>query len=148
MRMSARRPSPVRRRNSMTEDSVEPALRHSLDQSLATTTFDPEDFAITGAWLSPPFRPTADGAPAMISVGLNSDDLSYAYVALDPPGRRLVAGVWEDTGLTNSVWLDLRPAEALELGRRLQICGEVAARFAEAFPEEADEAEDDQAVGP
>src|SRR5664279_5224002 len=73
MRMSARRPSPVRRRNSMTEDSVEPALRHSLNQSLATTTFDPEDFAIAGAWLSPPFRPTADGAPAMISVGLNAD---------------------------------------------------------------------------
>jgi hypothetical protein len=65
-----------------------------LAQALATTTFDPEDFAITGTWLSPPFRPTADGAPAMITVGLNSDDLSYAYVALDPPGRRLVAGVW------------------------------------------------------
>ena len=130
----------------MTED----ALRHSLDQSLATTTFDPEDFAITGAWLWPPSRPTVDGAPAMISVGLNSDDLSYAYVTLDPPGRRLVAGVWEDTGFTSSVWLDLRPAEALELGRRLQICGEVAAQFAEAFPEEPDEAggADDQAVGP
>src|ERR1035437_1662790 len=119
---------------------TEGAVRHSLNQSLATTTFDPEDFAIAGAWLSPPFRPTADGAPAMISVGLNSDDLSYAYVTLDPPGRRLVAGVWEDTGFTSSVWLDLRPAEALELGRRLQICGEVAARFAEAFPEEPDEA--------
>ena len=116
-----------------------------LAQALATTTFDPEDFAITGTWLSPPVRPAADGAPAMISVGLNSDDLSYAYVALDAPGRRLVAGVWKDPDFTDSVWLDLRPAEALELGRRLQICGEVAARFAEAFPEEA---EDDQAVGP
>ena len=86
----------------------------------------------------------------MISVGLNSDDLSYAYVALDPPGRRLVAGVWEDTDFTNSIWLDLRPAEALELGRRLQICAEAAARFAEAFPEEPDEVAgaDDQAVGP
>ena len=121
-----------------------------LAQALATTDFDPEDVAITGAWLSPPFRPTADGAPAMVSVGLNSDDLSYAYVALDPPGRRLVAGVWEDTDFTNSIWLDLRPAEALELGRRLQICGEAAARFAEAFPEEPDEAggADEQAVGP
>jgi hypothetical protein len=125
----------------MTEDSLEQALQHSLNQSLATTTFDPEDFAIAGAWLSPPFRPTADGAPAMISVGLNSDDLSYAYVTLDPPGRRLVAGVWEDPDFTNSVWLDLRPAEALELGRRLQICAEAAARFAEAFPEEPDEAD-------
>ena len=126
----------------------EDSLRHSLDQSLATTTFDPEDFAIAGAWLSPPFRPTVDGAPAMISVGLNSDDLSFAFVSLDAPGRRLVAGVWQDAEFTDSVWLDLRPAEALELGRRLQICGEVAARFAEAFPEEPDEAEDDHAVGP
>ena len=68
---------------------IEDSLRHSLDQSLATTTFDPEDFAIAGAWLSPPYRPTVDGAPAMISVGLNSDDLSYTYVALDPPGLSL-----------------------------------------------------------
>ena len=112
-----------------------------LAQALATTTFDPEDFAISGAWLSPPSRPTVDGAPAMISVGLNSDDLSCAYVALDPPGRRLVAGVWKDTDFTNSVWLDLRPAEALELGRRLQICGEAATQFAAAFPEELDEAD-------
>jgi hypothetical protein len=130
----------------MTEDAV----RHSLNQSLATTTFDPEDFAITGTWLSPPFRPTVDGAPAMISVGLNSDDLSFAFVSLDPPGRRLVAGVWQDAEFTDSVWLDLTPAEALELGRRLQICAEAAARFAEAFPEEPDEAdgEDDRAVDP
>jgi hypothetical protein len=120
---------------------TEGAVRHSLNQSLATTTFDPEDFAIAGAWLSPPFRPTADGAPAMISVGLNSDDLSYAYVALDAPGRRLVAGVWKDPDFTDSVWLDLRPAEALELGRRLLICAEAAAQFAEAFPEEPDEAD-------
>jgi hypothetical protein len=121
-------------------------IEDRLRRSLATTTFDPEDFAITGAWLSPPSRPTVDGAPAMVSVGLNSDDLSYAYVALDSPGRRLIAGVWEDTDFTNSVWLDLRPAEALELGRRLLICGEAARRFAEAFPEEPDEAaaEDDR----
>ena len=130
----------------MTED----ALRHSLDQSLATTTFDPEDFAITGAWLWPPSRPTVDGAPAMISVGLNSDDLSYAYVALDAPGRRLVAGVWQDAEFTDSVCLGLSPVEALELGRRLQICAAAALRFAEAFPEEPYEAggEDDEAVGP
>jgi hypothetical protein len=130
----------------MTEDAV----RHSLNQSLATTTFDPEDFAITGAWLWPPVRPTADGAPPMVSVGLNSDDLSYAYVSLDAPGRRLVAGVWNDPDFTDSVWLDLRPAEALELGRRLQTCAEAAAKFAEAYPEEPDEADgsDDQTGDP
>ena len=128
----------------MSETPLEQALRHSLEQALRTTDFVPEGFAITGTWLSPPVRPTVDGAPAMISVGLNSDDLSFAFVSLDAPGRRLVAGVWQDAEFTDSVWLDLRPAEALELGRRLQICGEVAARFAEAFPEEADEAEDDR----
>src|SRR5664280_62941 len=141
-------PSPIDRRTNMSETPLEQALRHSLEQALGTTDFDPEEFAITGTWLSPPVRPTVDGAPAMISVGLNSDDLSFAFVSLDAPGRRLVAGVWQDAEFTDSVWLNLTPAEALELGRRLQICGAAAARFAEAFPEEPDEAEDDQAVGP
>jgi len=81
-----------------------------------------------------------------VSVGLNSADLSFVYLNIDPPGEPLVASVWEDPRLTRSVWLDLRPAEALELSRRLQICGEAAARFAEAFPEEPDKAdgEDDR----
>jgi hypothetical protein len=134
----------------MSETPLEQALRHSLEQALGTTDFDPEEFAITGTWLSPPVRPTVDGAPAMISVGLNSDDLSFAFVSLDAPGRRLVAGVWQDAEFTDSVCLDLSPAEALELGRRLQICAAAALRFAEAFPEEPYEAggEDDEAVDP
>ena len=82
----------------------------------------------------------------MISAGLNSADLSYVYLNIDPPGEPLVASVWEDPRLTRSVWLDLRPAEALELGRRLRICGEAAAGFAEAVRGEPDEAdgEDDR----
>ena len=56
----------------------------------------------------------------------------------------------KDPRLTHSVGFDLRPAAALELGTRLRICAEAAARFAEAFPEEPDEAEgeDDKAVDP
>ena len=125
---------------------IEDSRRRSLEQSLATTTFDPEDLEITGAWLWPPVRPTADGAPAMVSVDLNPDDLSYASLVVDPPGRRLVAGVWKDPDFTDSLWLNLRPAEALELSRRLQVCAKAAAQFAEAFPEEPDEA--DGADGP
>jgi hypothetical protein len=129
---------------------IENSLKHSLEQSLSNTNFHPEDLELADVFTNSGFGRTVDGAPAMISVGLSSDDLSYVYLNIDPPGRRLVAGVWKDTDFTNSVWLDLRPAEALELGRRLQICGEAAARFAEAFPEEPDEADgtDDQAVDP
>ena len=92
----------------------------------------------------------APGAPAMISTGLNSADLAYVYLSIDPPGAPLVASVWEDPRLTRSVWIDLRPAEALELATRLRICAEAAAQFAEACAAGPDEAEDedDQAVDP
>ena len=130
---------------------IEDSLRHSLELSLATTNFDPEDLELADVFLGSELRPTVvPGAPAMISVGLNSADLAYVYLSIDPPGEPLVASESEGPGLTHSVWLDLRPAEALELGTRLRICAEAAARFAEAFPEEPDEAEgeDDKAVDP
>jgi len=121
---------------------IENSLQHSLEQSLATTTFDPEDLELADVFLGSELRPTVvQGAPAMISVGLNSADLSFVYLSIDPPGAPLVANPGEGPRLSRSVWIDLRPAKALELGRRLQICGEAAARFAEAFPEEPDEAD-------
>jgi len=126
---------------------IEDSLRHSLELSLATTNFDPEDLELADVFLGSELRPTVvPGAPAMITVELDPDDLSYVFVNIDPPGEPLVASVGKDPRLTHSVGFDLRPAEALELGRRLQICGEAAARFAEAFPEEPDEAdgEDDR----
>jgi hypothetical protein len=130
---------------------IDDSLRHSLNQALATTTFDPEDIELADLFLGYERRPTVvPGAPAMISAGLNSADLSYVYLNIDPPGEPLVASVWEDPRLTHSLWLNLRPAEALELGTRLRICAEAAARFAEAFPEEPDETAgaDDTAVDP
>ncbi len=135
----------------MSETPLEQALRHSLEQALGTTDFVPEDLPLADVFLGSERRATVvPGAPAMISVGLNSADLAYVYLNIDPSGAPLVASVSEDPGLAHSVWLDLRPAEALELGRRLQICAEAAAEFAEAFPEEPDEADGaaDQAVDP
>jgi hypothetical protein len=122
-----------------------------LAQALASTDFDPDDLELADLFFgSEPEPMIAPGAPPMVSVGLNSADLAYVCLSIDPPGAPLVASAWEDPRLTRSVWIDLRPAEALELGTRLRICAEAAAQFAEAFPEEPDEADgsDDQAVGP
>ena len=137
----------------MNEDS----LQQSLDQSLASTDFDPEDLeladVLTGARCSAPDSPlgrTADpDAPATISTGLNSADLAYVYLSIEPAGEAVLAQEMEEMRLTHSVWGDLRPAEALELGRRLRVCARAAARFAEACgePDEADGA-DDVAVSP
>src|SRR5450759_5292505 len=130
---------------------IENSLQHSLEQSLATTTFDPEDLELADVFLGSELRPTVvPGAPAMISAGLNSADLSFVYLNIDPPGEAVLAREPAGSRLTHSIWFDLRPAEALELGMRLRICAEAAAQFAEAFPEEPDEAEgeDDKAVDP
>jgi len=116
-----------------------------LAQALASTDFDPEDLELADLFLgSEPEPMVAPGAPAMVSVGLNSADLAYVYLSIDPPGEPLVASAWEDPRLTRSVWVDLRPAEALELGTRLRICAEAAAGFAEAVRGEADDPEDDR----
>ena len=128
----------------MIENSLEQSLQHSLEHSLATTNFDPEDLELADLFLGSELRPTVvPGAPAMITVELDPDDLSYVFVNIDPPGEPLVASVGKDPRLTHSVGFDLRPAEALELGMRLRICAEAAARFAESFPEEPDEADGD-----
>ena len=120
----------------MNEDSPAPTLR--------IPDFDPEDLELADLFLgSEPQPMVAPGTLAMVSVGLNSSDLAYAYLSIDPPGEAVLAREPDGPRLSRSVWIDLRPAEALELGRRLQVCGEAAARFAEAFPEEPDEAEGD-----
>jgi hypothetical protein len=130
---------------------IEDALGNSLERALATTDFNPEDLELADVFPNSWFGPTVDPeAPGMISTGLNSADLSFVYLAIDPPGEAVLARQGEGFRVPGAVWLDLRPAEALELGRRLQICAEAAARFAEAFPEEPDEADgaDDPAVDP
>ena len=112
----------------------------SAKPSLADPRFDPEDLELADVFLSSDRRRTVvPGAPAMISVGLNGEDLRYVYVNIDPPGEPVVASVWDDR-LTQSVWLDLRPAEALVLSARLRICAEAAAQFAEAVRGEPNDA--------
>jgi len=92
---------------------IEDSLKHSLEQSLASTDFDPEDLELADLFLGwEPEPMVAPGAPAMVSVGLNSADLAYVYLSIDPPGEQLVASAWEDPRLTRSVWIDLRPTEA------------------------------------
>ena len=115
-----------------------------LAQALASTDFDPEDLELADLFLGHERRPAVvPGAPAMISTGLNSADLACVFLSIDPPGAPMVASEWEDPRLTRSVWLDLRPAEALELGTRLRICAEAAAQFAEACAPAPDEADGD-----
>jgi hypothetical protein len=115
-----------------------------LAQALASTDFDPEDLELADLFLgSEPEPMVAPGTPAMVSVGLNSADLAYVYLSIDPPGAPLVANPGEGPRLSRSVWLDLRPAAALELSTRLRISAEAAAQFAAAFPEEPDEADGD-----
>ena len=59
---------------------IDDALRHSLEQSLATTTFDPEDIELANLFLGSELRPTVvPGAPAMITAELDPDDLSYVF---------------------------------------------------------------------
>jgi hypothetical protein len=130
---------------------IEDSLRHSLERSLASTDFDPEYLELADLFLgSEPEPVVAPGAPAMVSVGLNSADLAFVYLSIDPPGAPLVANPGEGPRLSRPVWIDLPPAVALELGTRLRTCAEAAAQFAEASAAEPDEADgdDDAAVDP
>jgi hypothetical protein len=118
-----------------------------LAQALASTDFHPEYLELADLFLgSEPEPMVAPGAPAMVSVGLNSADLAFVYLSLDPPGAPLVANPGEGPRLSRPVWIDLPPAVALELGTRLRTCAEAAAGFAEAVRGEPDEAdgEDDR----
>jgi hypothetical protein len=102
---------------------------------LAIPMFDPEDNVVADVFPFPPTRSAE--APPRISAGLNSADLSFVYLDIQPAGEALLAR--EGSGgmhITDSIWLDLRPAEALLLAERLRLCAEAAARFAEAFPED------------
>ena len=112
--------------------------------TLTIPEFSPDDLEVADIFPEGP-EPVDPEAPAVIRVGLNSADLAYVYLAIDPAGEAVLARLGVDFRFTNAIWLDLRPAEALELGTRLRICAEAAARFAEACaagPDEADGADD------
>lgn len=60
--------------------------------TLTIPDFDPEDLEVADLFLGSELRPTVvPGAPAMIIVELDPDDLSYVFVNIDPPGEPLVA---------------------------------------------------------
>jgi hypothetical protein len=72
-----------------------------LAQALASTDFNPEDLELADLFLgSEPEPMIAPGTPAMVSVGLNSADLSFVFLTIDPSGAPLVASAWEDPRLT------------------------------------------------
>ena len=106
-------------------------------RTLTIPDFDPEGIVLADVF---PYGDPPDGqgseAPATVEVGLNSADLRYVYIAIDPPGSAVLAReTWPDLRLTQGVWMDLRPAEAMELAARIRTCAEAAIRFAEADPE-------------
>ena len=102
------------------------------NESLADPSFDPDAIVLDDAfpWEAPR---TADHAqdPPTISVGINPAVPEIVYLSIDPPGEAVLAReIWMDLRLTRGVWVDLEPADALELARRLRVCAEAAIRFA------------------
>ena len=59
--------------------------------------------------------------PDQITVDLNYGDATYV-------------SLWVESSAVPGVWVDLHPAEALELGRRLLVCAEAAVRYAALDP--------------
>ena len=58
-----------------------------LAQALASTDFDPEDLELADLFLgSEPEPRVVPGAPAMVSVGLNSADLAFGLPEHRPAG--------------------------------------------------------------
>lgn len=109
----------------------------SSGPSLNLPDFDPDDLAVAGVF--PTFRirePVDPEAPAVIGVGLNPANLAFVYLAIDPAGEAVLARLGEEFRLTDAIWLDMCPAEALELARRLGICAEAAAVFDRGNPVE------------
>jgi hypothetical protein len=99
--------------------------------------FDPNDgIVVADVFPNPGCEPEDPEAPAVISVGLNPANLAFVYLAVDPAGEAVLARLGEEFRLTDAIWLDLHPAEALELARRLGICAEAAAVLDRGDPEE------------
>jgi hypothetical protein len=110
--------------------------------SLTIPEFDPDDgIVVADVFPSPWFDPTEHPeAPAMITVDLNAANLGMVALSINPAGKAVLARLWEDFRLTQPIWLDLHPAEALELAARLRIFAEAAAQFDKGEPDEMAEA--------
>lgn len=109
------------------------------EERIPIPSFTPETLPLADAFAFGEPEDVPAGAPATISVDLNSDDLAYVYLAIQPPGvaRPLPAGR-VDLWLRESIGIDLRPAEAVELATRLRECTEAAVVVAARYPDEQD----------
>ena len=89
---------------------------------------------------NPGCEPEDPEAPAMITVDLNDGNLAMVALSINPAGEAVLARLSEEFRLTMPVWLDLRPAEALELAERLRSFAEAAAYFDKGEPSDVVEA--------
>ena len=103
--------------------------------------FDPDDgIVVADVFPNPGCEPEDPEAPAMITVDLNDGNLAMVAVSINPAGEAVLARLSEEFRLTMPVWLDLRPAEALELAARLRSFAEAAAYFDRGEPSDVVEA--------
>ena len=61
-------------------------------------------------------------------------NLAMVELQINPPGEAVLERLWYEFRLTEAIWLDLHPAEALELAARLRSFAEAAAYFDKGEP--------------
>ena len=92
--------------------------------------FDPDDsIVVADVFPNPGCEPEDPEAPAMITVDLNAANLAMVELQINPPGEAVLERLWHEFRLTEAIWLDLHPAEALELAERLRTFAEAAEYF-------------------
>ena len=103
--------------------------------------FDPDDgIVVADVFPNPGCEPEDPEAPAMITVDLNDGNLAMVELQINPPGEAVLERLQYEFRLTEAIWLDLHPAEALELAARLRIFAEAAAYFDKGEPSDGVEA--------
>ena len=103
--------------------------------------FDPDDgIVVADVFPNPGCEPEDPEAPAMITVDLNAANLAMVDLQINPAGEAVLARLSAEFRLTEAIWLDLHPAEALELAERLRSFAEAAAYFDRGEPNDVVEA--------
>ena len=103
--------------------------------------FDPDDgIVVADVFPNQGCEPEDQETPAMITVDLNAANLAMVELQINPPGEAVLERLWYEFRLTEAIWLDLHPAEALELAERLRSFAEAAAYFDRGEPNDVVEA--------